>query len=175
MTERQKFEIMEKFNGFELRRYEPCVIAEVSIDSDYRSAANGAFRHLFTYISKGNSTSSSIAMTAPVIASTPDSIDSESWKIAFVMPAGSQKEDLPLPLDERVRLVNLDFQDCVAIGFRGRATKRLVAKFEKRLRGLAVIEKIELSPEFRIHRFDPPFKPGVMQYNEIVIPTNTAE
>jgi hypothetical protein len=27
-----------------------------------------------------------------------------------------------------------------------------------------------LSDETRICRFDPPFKPGVLQYNEIVIP-----
>jgi hypothetical protein len=53
--------------------------------------------------------------------------------------------------------------------------KRLAAKFEEKLRTLATLEKIELSPEVRIHRFDPPFKPGLMQYNEIVIPKNTAE
>jgi hypothetical protein len=39
------------------------------------------------------------------------------------------------------------------------------------LRALAAKENIALSGEIRICRFDPPFKPGFMQYNEIVIPT----
>jgi hypothetical protein len=175
MTERQKFELMREFDKFELRRYEPCVIAEVEMNSDYRSAANGAFRHLFSYISKGNEGARGISMTAPVISSTENSIDSESWKIAFVMPAGSKLSELPLPLDSRVHLVELGFQDCVVLGFRGRATKHLSSKWERRLREFAAEECIELSPELRIHRFDPPFKPGFLQYNEIVIPTNTAE
>jgi hypothetical protein len=39
------------------------------------------------------------------------------------------------------------------------------------LRALAAKENIALSAETRICRFDPPFKPGFLQYNEIVIPT----
>jgi hypothetical protein len=39
------------------------------------------------------------------------------------------------------------------------------------LRALAAKEKIALSNETRICRFDPPMKPGFLQYNEIVIPT----
>ena len=40
----------------------------------------------------------------------------------------------------------------------------------KQLRAAAARENIALSDETRICRFDPPFKPGFMQYNEIVIP-----
>jgi hypothetical protein len=38
------------------------------------------------------------------------------------------------------------------------------------LRALAAKENIALSSETRICRFDPPMKPGFLQYNEIVIP-----
>jgi hypothetical protein len=38
------------------------------------------------------------------------------------------------------------------------------------LRALAAKENIALSNETRICRFDPPMKPGFLQYNEIVIP-----
>jgi hypothetical protein len=41
---------------------------------------------------------------------------------------------------------------------------------EAKLREGARREGISLSQEVRICRFDPPFKPGFMQYNEIVIP-----
>jgi hypothetical protein len=170
MTQRQKFELIRDFNSFELRRYEPCVVAEVEVNADYQSAASGAFRYLFNYISKGNSGAKSIAMTAPVIATADSSMNSQKWKISFVMPADSKIEDMPLPTNEKVTLVELAVQECVSISFKGKATERLAKKYEDRLRQLAEGEGIALSDETRIGRFDPPFKPGFMQYNEIVIP-----
>jgi hypothetical protein len=170
MTERQKFSIVTNFKDFELRTYEPCVLAEVIMTSDYSSATSGAFRHLFNYISKGNSSSQSIAMTAPVIAATDKGSNSENWQISFVMPAGSNLNDLPLPLDARVSMKEKSSEDCVALSFRGRANESLALKMEAKLREAAKREGIALSNEVRICRFDPPFKPGFMHYNEIVIP-----
>jgi hypothetical protein len=170
MTERQKYEVEQVHNGFELRRYEPCTIAEVTVSEDYQSAASKAFRHLFNYISKGNAESKSIAMTAPVIASTMSTMESQDWKISFVMPAGATLKDLPNPNEERVVLRQLPAQNCVALSFRGRATKGLCERKEESLRLLAKNEHFKLSSETRIARFDPPFKPGLLMYNEIVIP-----
>jgi hypothetical protein len=41
---------------------------------------------------------------------------------------------------------------------------------EVQLRAAAAKENLTLSNETRICRFDPPFKPGFLQHNEIVIP-----
>ena len=170
MTEQQKFSLTQDFGKFELRAYDPCVIAQISMPTDYQSATGGAFRYLFNYISKGNSTSTPIAMTAPVIAATNGNLDSDEWKISFVMPAGSTKSDLPIPQDSKVVLHEVPKEDCVTLSFRGRATAELCAKKERELRALAKEAHIELSAETRICRFDPPFKPGFMMYNELVIP-----
>jgi hypothetical protein len=170
MTERQRFEVKQSFDGFELRQYEPCSIAEVTVNDSYSSASTAAFRPLFSYISQGNSQSQSIAMTAPVIASTAESLDSHHWRVAFVMPAGMKVEDLPLPSETTVSLREMPSEKCVALSFRGRATQSLSEKKERELRELAAAHAIALSSETRICRFDPPFKPGFMMYNEIVIP-----
>jgi hypothetical protein len=87
------------------------------------------------------------------------------------MPAGSTKADMPDPNDPRVVLRQLDAETCIAASFRGKASAELATKKVVELRALAVKEKIALSDETRICRFDPPFKPGFLQYNEIVIPT----
>jgi len=67
-------------------------------------------------------------------------------------------------------LKELDKQICVALSFRGRATTDLTKKRIDQLRSAAKRENIALSDETRICRFDPPFKPGLLHYNEIVIP-----
>ena len=43
MTQRQKYVILRNFIDFELREYEPCVIAEVAIEDDYSGATSKAF------------------------------------------------------------------------------------------------------------------------------------
>ena len=172
MTQRQEFTVVKSYNGFELREYLPCSIAEVKVSADYSSAGSVAFRSLFGYISQGNKRSEKIAMTAPVIsAQKADKATDDEWFVSFVMPAGSTKADMPDPNDPRVVLRQLDAETCIAAPFRGKASADLAKKKVAELRALAAKENIALSSETRICRFDPPMKPGFLQYNEIVIPT----
>ena len=171
MTERQEFKVLRTYKDFELREYMPCVIAEVRISGQLSASSSSAFSTLFSYISKGNNSSQKIAMTAPVItAQKADSSDSPEWHISFVMPSGSTFGDLPHPNNSQVTLRELDTETCVAKSFRGKATDELSRKITEELRLSASKVNISLSDETRICRFDPPFKPGFLQYNEIVIP-----
>jgi hypothetical protein len=172
MTQRQEFTVIRSYNGFELREYSPCSIAEVKVSADYSSAGSLAFRSLFSYISQGNKRSEKIAMTAPVIsAQKADKSAEDEWFVSFVMPAGSTKADMPDPTDPRVVLRQLEAETCIAASFRGRANEDVMKRKVAELRALAAKESIALSDETRICRFDPPMKPGFMQYNEIVIPS----
>jgi hypothetical protein len=111
-------------------------------------------------------------MTAPVItAQNADRAESDEWYVSFVMPSGSTFGRLPDPNNSQVKLRELDTETCVAKSFRGKATDELSRKITRELRASASVAKIALSDETRICRFDPPFKPGFLQYNEIVIPT----
>ena len=62
MTEQQKYRVVKRFIDFEIRDYEPCLIAEVIVDGSMNQAGSYGFRPLFNYISQN-----SISMTAPVI------------------------------------------------------------------------------------------------------------
>jgi len=61
------------------------------------------------------------------------------------------------------------------MSFKGKATTELCDKKTRELRAAAAKENIALSDETRICRFDPPFKPGFLQYNEVVIPVYLGE
>jgi hypothetical protein len=171
MTQRQEYRVIETFRDFEIREYQPCVIAEVKVLAEYSTASSRAFSSLFGYISQGNKTSEKISMTAPVIsAQKPAESGPDTWYVSFVMPSGSRFDQMPQPNDSKVLLRNLDSEVCVASVFRGKASAELSKKMEEQLRAAAGKENLTLSNETRICRFDPPFKPGFLQYNEIVIP-----
>jgi len=169
MTKRQEFRVLETFSDFEIREYEPCVIAEVKVSAEYSEASSRAFSSLFGYISSGNKNSEKISMTAPVISAQKPN-DSGTWYVSFVMPARSRFENMPQPNDAKVILRELDSEMCVAQSFRGKASFELSKKIEEQLRAAAGKQNLVLSTETRVCRFDPPFKPGFLQYNEIVIP-----
>ena len=176
MTKQQEFRVLHTYEDFELREYLPCVIAEVKVSANYSTATRSAFSSLFNYISQGNESSQKIAMTAPVItAQKADRSDSAGWYVSFVMPSGSAFDHMPHPNDSEVKLRELDTETCVAKSFRGTATDELSRKKVQELRASASKANIALSDETRICRFDPPFKPGFLQYNEIVIPIHLGE
>ena len=83
MTKRQEFRVLQTHKDFELREYQPCVIAEIKVSAKYSTASSAAFGSLFRYISKGNAKEQKIAMTAPVIATQRESkIESNEWYVS---------------------------------------------------------------------------------------------
>ncbi|MED5345630.1 MAG: heme-binding protein, partial [Actinomycetota bacterium] len=67
MTEQQPYTVLRTCDGYELREYPACAVAEVTVDADFDKAGSLAFQPLFTYISGNNLGQVPIDMTAPVV------------------------------------------------------------------------------------------------------------
>ena len=52
--EQPKYDVIEKYDKFELRQYAPYVVAETVVSGSFDEAGNKAFRILFQYISGDN-------------------------------------------------------------------------------------------------------------------------
>jgi hypothetical protein len=83
--EQARYSVIEKEGKFEIRQYEPCIVTETLVESNFAGAGNVAFRRLFNYISGQNRQRESIAMTAPV------NQQARSEKIAMTAPVNQQK------------------------------------------------------------------------------------
>ena len=169
MTERQKFDLIKEVKApnkvhVEIRRYHSCVMADVTVEGDYGNAANLGFRPLVTYISQNN-----IAMTAPVVQ---EEKHSGTWIVSFVMPAGAQREDLPLPANSKVTLRSIPEHTAAALSFRGYTSTAAITKREAELREALKLSGITTTGPMRIARFDPPWKPAFARHNEVVISIN---
>jgi effector-binding domain-containing protein len=187
MTEEQKYTVERKFPKFEVRRYEACVFADVTVSADFQSAGSIAFRSLIGYISGSNEPNTKIAMTSPVIQETTDaastkiamtspviqetSIDSQI--VSFVMPAGMTIADMPLPTSSKVSLRQMPEQLVAVAKFTGRWTESAYDRQLAQLRQQLSVNGIaEIGPP-RFARFDPPWTPWFMRRNEIQIPIAT--
>ena len=162
MTEQQKYDVGERIGPAEIRRYHPFVMADVEVDADYSSAGNIGFGPLVRYISQNN-----IAMTAPVVQE-PTAVG--SWIVSFVMPDGMTIESMPRPAGSRVSLRNSPEHFAAALRFSGYTSTARVTDKESQLRSVLAEKGIAVDGPVRIARFDPPWKPGFLRHNEVVLP-----
>jgi hypothetical protein len=163
VTERQKYQVLQNIDGIEIRDYSPYVTADILVNEDYEKAANQGFRPLANYIFGNN-----IAMTAPVIVQN-ESDESEKWQVSFVMPDGSRIEDMPAP-SGAVKLRSEAAEICAAIKFSGYTGRDRINKYEKKLLQVLKEQNIQVTGKLRIARFDPPWKPGFIRHNELIVP-----
>jgi hypothetical protein len=162
MTEEQKFDRVEQIAGsnVEIRKYHECVLADVVVQAEYQNAGSMGFRPLVTYISRNN-----IAMTAPVIQEPK----SQAWVVSFVMPEGMTEKDMPIPADSKVSLRTVHEHFAAALTFSGVTTENKVKAKEAELRSALAKANIAVKGQIRIARFDPPWKPGFMRKNEVIL------
>ena len=180
-VEKAKYAVLEKEGDFEIRQYDPQIVAETFVASNLEEAGNEGFRRLYAYISGDNQKKQSISMTAPVgqetssekIAMTaPVSQEKKDdrWRITFLMPAEYTREMLPEPDDERVKLAEEPGRLMAAVKYSGtwseegyRKNKALLEEYI-RTRGLTKAGAAVWA------RYDPPFMPWFLRRNEVLIP-----
>lgn len=174
-----KYSVVETKDGYEIRNYEPYVLAETPMKDE---SGNGGFRELFAYISGANSGSTKLAMTVPVLQSgreagqklamTAPVLQTQSGAggvMAFVMPPGMKLEDLPQPTSPRVTLRAVPGLKAAVLRFSGWSSQ---AKVQKKTRELtAAMERDGLRPAAApvAAFYNPPFTAPFMRRNEVLI------
>jgi len=139
--EEPKHEVVLQEDDFELRRYAPIIVAEVTVTGDRGEASYRAFRPLADYIFGANLPGQEIAMTAPVtqerardgardgakIAMTAPVTQepaepqggAEAWRVRFTMPAEWTMDTLPRPKNPDIRLIEVPAETVAAVRFSG--------------------------------------------------------
>lgn len=184
--EEPKFQVVSKEGEFEVRAYEPKIVAETIVTGGFSDAPTAGFRILADYIFGNNKAKAKIAMTAPVsqeeqgetIAMTAPvaqeklkgSDDVSSWRISFTMPSSYSMQNLPSPNNDKVTLRQLPAERFAAIRFSGWNSKKTVEEKTSLLRNWIEkngLEEKKLEPVYA--RYNPPWTPWFLRRNEILI------
>ena len=106
-------------------------------------------------------TSAQIPMTAPVV--------SDGQSMSFVMPGGKEKEEMPEPLDQRVKITSLPRRELAVIRFKGYAGQEDVKETTSRL--LEGLKKSGITTKGLpvLMRYNAPWTPGFLRRNEVGI------
>ena len=184
--EEPEYETLEQAGDFELRQYEPHIVAETMVDGAFSDVGSEGFRRLADYIFGNNRKKASIAMTAPVsqapgsekIAMTApvnQAMLDDKWRVTFTMPAKYTMETLPEPLDPRVVLRQEPGRLTAAVRYSGTWSQERYEMNEKRLRSLIMERGLEPVGDPIFARYNPPFTLWFLRRNEVLIPVRRQE
>ena len=176
-AEEPDYRALESDGDHQIRDYPALIVAETVVEGSRRDALDRGFSILADYLFARSREGQKLEMTVPVVqdggdpmASDPplfdDDLEGAAWRTRFVMPAGRSPDELPEP-PEGIELVELPPRKVAVVSFSGRATDRLLAEQEDRLRGWLAKRgvKSDAEPEFAF--YNSPMIPGPLRRNEV--------
>ena len=188
--EEPSYEVIETYEEFEVRRYEPYLLAEVDVSGGFNSAGNKAFRILAGYIFGDNAAATKMAMTAPVesrsanqgekmamtapVTSTKKDGD-EMTTVAFVMEQKYSIETLPIPNDERIRIREVPERIVAVRRYSGRWTDAKYQHNQELLVKALSDANLEVVGEAVLARYNSPFSLPMMRRNEVMFEIKTSD
>ena len=168
---------------FEIRKYEPHVLAEIEIDGSFEEAGSKAFSKLFRYISGENIPQKKIKMTAPVSQSyNGENINMTSpvgqkekngkWLVSFMMPSSYSFEQLPKPKDPDIHLRQVSSSFIASVEYSGFWSEKKYRDYLGLLNKWISERQLKVIGKPIWARYDAPYVPWFLRRNEILIPIN---
>ena len=164
--ETQKYNLIDKFDDFEIRYYPKSIKARVISTSD----SNNNFRKLFSYISGNNNTNEKIAMTTPVYMNS----DSNGNSMDFVMPSEFNLSNIHKPNDKDVKIIESKAGYFATLKYGGYSNSFKVEANTNKLYKILKGKNIDFIGEPSYVSYNSPFK-FFSRRNEIIIQINYSE
>jgi len=165
--ESAKFELLKKEGRFELRRYEELSLVASPMKVEGTKGRDGSFMRLFGYISGENASEAKISMTTPVFVGA-DGKDSNV--MSFVLPESVALSGSPQPSSGNVYLTEWDEGDYAVYRFAGLPRDKREDKALQKLKEWMTAQGLEAMGDHRFAYYDPPWTPGPVRRNEVLIP-----
>ena len=174
--ESAEYKVIESDGNYEVREYPDLMLVATRTKIDAQGR-DGSFMKLFRYISGANESEQKISMTTPVFMEN-DQADSEV-QMGFVMPKEVAVEGVPSPTGPDVNVHKRSGGRFAVVRFSGRLDAKLAKESEVKLRAwmetkdLVAVDSAPTSdtPSSGVESaaYDPPFTPGPLRRNEVLI------
>lgn len=180
-VEQTEYKVVHKKNGYEIREYSPHIVAQTTVQGEYKAALNEGFRIVARYIFGGNKKQKSIAMTAPVISqnSVSEKIamtapvlttsNNNSYVISFGMPRSYDLKTLPLPTDPRVKIVSLPAKKYAVLQFSLWRSNARIKGMESKLLSYLSRDSVLVKGSPIYAGYNAPWTPPWLTRNEVMV------
>ena len=182
-TEEPAFKLISEEGEFQIREYEPKIIAQVEIEGDFDEASSRGFKVLADYIFGNNlldGASKKISMTTPVemsplaenllmTSSVMDDQVNNKWSINFVMPQEFSLDTLPKPNNSKVNIIEAPKEKYAVIVFSGLVRESSYAEKAELLSNYLKENSFKQQGAIKIARYNPPWTLPFFRRNELMV------
>ena len=182
-VEEPDYTVISQSEDFELRRYDPQLVAQTLVTGDQKDASNKGFKVLADFIFGNNTAptggsgkismtapvkmqpSQEIAMTAPVNMQQTDG----KWRVRFVMPSQYTMQTLPKPNNPEVEIIEVPAQTYGVIKFSGFTGSSKVDDKTEELRTWMQSKNLTPTGDPELARYNTPWTLPFLRRNEVMI------
>jgi len=169
--ETAEYVVVESDGAFEIREYPDLILVATDSEMDTQGR-DGSFMRLFRYISGENKSEQKIAMTTPVFMEGAG--EQAKVSMGFVMPKEVAISGVPEPKRDGVAIRKRGGGRFAAIRFSGNLDSQLAKTQEAKLRQWMAsrgAQESQMPGQSTVEAagYDPPFIPGLLRRNEILI------
>ncbi len=158
-TEEVKFDIVQKNEIYEIRKYSDRLVVQAINDKD-----SGSFRKLFNYISGDNNSSKKIEMTTPVTQMEKNNVSF----MQFYLPSEFNKKTTPIPTNSDVEITLMKEGYFAVIRYSGRSSDKNFIKYTEILREKLLEDKILINGSSIKATYNPPWTLPIFRRNEVM-------
>ena len=181
--EEPDFKLISEEGDFQIREYDPKIIAQVEVVGNFDEASSKGFKLLADYIFGNNileGESKKISMTTPVemspmtenILMTSSIMDDQvnnKWSINFVMPQEFSLDTLPKPNNFQVNIIEVPKEKYAVIVFSGLVRESSYAEKAELLSNYLVENGLKQQGAIKIARYNPPWTLPFFRRNELMV------
>ena len=162
--EEANYEVVKKNEVYEIRKYSDRLAIETDISNQ-----GSSFRKLFNYISGNNKNNQEIKMTTPVTQVEKKG----SMTMQFYLPVKFNKDNVPVPSNSDIKILNIKGGYYAVIIYSGRASDKNFIKHKNILEDELKKDDVSiLSPPIKA-TYNGPFTLPMRRRNEAMFEINT--
>jgi SOUL heme-binding protein len=177
--EQPQYTVIQKSELYEIRKYEPYIVAEVVVPGPESEAGGQAFSLLGGYIFGKNKGERKLEMTAPVVqtpvaaakiemtAPVVQTPTASGFLVQFMMPSAYTLATLPEPLDAKVKLRQVEGKTVAAHTYSGGWSQSNYDEHLGILKTALAKDGVKTTGEPLYSRYNAPFTPWFLRKNEI--------
>ena len=180
--EEPSYEVIDQTTSYEIRIYEPYLVAETIVTGDFDDTGNVGFRRLAGYIFGENTSRDAtdsnrksavkMNMTAPVTRHRPQDHSSNVTVYRFVMESAYDRDSLPIPKNSEVKIEEVKGGKFAVRQYRGRISEARFDKQVAELRAALERDNIKTIGEPLSAVYNGPWTPPFMRRNEVILRVN---
>lgn len=164
-VEQADYTVVKKMNDYEIRKYPTHIVAQATVPGSDGESMGDGFSTVAGYILGGNTKKESIAMTAPVLATT----ECDSQIVSFGMPRSYTLETLPTPNDPRVKIVMIPAKKYAVMRFSWYRSDARIKRKQEQLLSALTRDGAAVGGSIAYAGYNPPWTPPWMRRNEVLI------